>query len=130
MIGIARIDINRKDIGIINDSSLDGFPGLSAVGGFVRKIPGACVDDVRSSRIDCERLNVNQIRSILRRQLLPAFARIVRAEMPLNVPAIRVSGSDGDCASEWIASFFSCELSRKLLPPSVDLKNPPGSLCR
>ena len=31
VIGIARIDVDRKDVGIVNDSVLDRPPGLSAV---------------------------------------------------------------------------------------------------
>ena len=54
VIWIARIDINRENVGIINDPSLNGFPGLATVGRFVWKIPGSRIDDVRGSRIDRE----------------------------------------------------------------------------
>src|ERR1041384_2509417 len=49
---------------------------------------------------------------------------------PLKVPAMSVLGFDSDCARECSASFFTSELSRQLAPPSFDLKNPPGMLCR
>src|SRR6185295_9775871 len=67
VIGIARIDVNREYVGIINDPGLNGFPSLAAVGRLIWKIPGSRVDDVRGSRIDGERLNMNEIRRILRR---------------------------------------------------------------
>src|ERR1051325_2529702 len=80
MIRIARVDIDRKDVGIVDDAVLDVSPGLTAVGRFIRQIPGARVDGVDSSRIDGQRLDVDQAGRVVGRQLGPGVARIVRTE--------------------------------------------------
>src|SRR6266478_6199538 len=59
---IPRIKIDGKDIGIVDDAVLDNPPGLAAISGLVRKIPGAGIDDVRVMRVDCQRFDMHKTR--------------------------------------------------------------------
>ena len=84
VIGIPRIDVNGKDVRIVNYSLLDTTPGPAAIGAFERQIPGARVNDVRIARVNGQRFHVNQARRGRRGQRRPGFARIIRAKDPVE----------------------------------------------
>src|SRR5437660_6021458 len=73
VIRIAWIDVNGKDIRIIDDAVLNNPPGPASVRGLVRKPPCTGIDHVRVARIDRQRFHVNQVRSVLGGQRRPRF---------------------------------------------------------
>src|ERR1051326_1523137 len=86
---ISRIEVDRKNVRVINDAVLDDPPRLSTVGGFVRQVPGARVNDICPTWIDGERFDVHQAWSSLRWQRRPRLARIERL-----INAIEGSGQE------------------------------------
>src|ERR1700693_1850926 len=84
VVGVPRVDVDGEDVRIVDDALVDDSPVLSTVCALIRKMPSAGVNHVRASRIDGQRLYVNQVRRATCRQRGPGFAGILRAEYAGN----------------------------------------------
>src|SRR5262249_29850990 len=80
VIGIARIYIDREDVGVVDDSVLDRLPGLTTISRLVRQIESTGVDRVGRARIDGQRLNVKQAGHVSGWQWFPVVAGVVGTE--------------------------------------------------
>src|SRR5918992_714478 len=58
VIRIARIDVDRKDVGVVNHSLADDLPGLPTINRLERQPERACVNCVVGARVDRERFDV------------------------------------------------------------------------
>src|SRR2546427_13218608 len=81
---IARVNVDGKDIRVVNDSVLNGLQRLSAIRRLVGKVPGAGINDIGAARVDGERFDMNQSRSAVSRQLSPGLAGVVRTKYPVE----------------------------------------------
>ncbi len=77
VIRIARIDIDRENIGVVDDAILDASPGLSAIRRLVRQVTCSGIDRVGVLAGRLPQILRAPGRRILSRQLLPVFAGVV-----------------------------------------------------
>ena len=49
---IARVNVDGKDIRVVNDPVPNGLPGLSAIRCLVGKVPRAGINDIGAARVD------------------------------------------------------------------------------
>src|SRR5437016_13144122 len=80
MIGVARIDVDGKDVRIVDDAILYDPPAAAAISALIRKIPGSGVDGICVAGIDCQRFYVHKAGRAGRGQRSPCFSRILRLE--------------------------------------------------
>ena len=74
VITISWINVDGKDIRIINYAVLDAVPGLPAVSRLVGQIPGAGINNVGGCRIKSQGFDMDQPRGAVRWQLIPGGA--------------------------------------------------------
>src|SRR5678815_1827955 len=86
VVRIAGIDINRKDVRVVNDSVLDILPGLPAISRLVRQVPGARVDGVGRSGVNGERFDVHESGRGVSGQLCPRIAGDIRTKNSVEGP--------------------------------------------
>ena len=79
VLGLRWINDDGKNIRVVDHTLLDAVPGLAAVFGLPRQVPGAGINHVRIHRIDGDGLNVLDLGMVFRRYPFPLMAAITAA---------------------------------------------------